>query len=741
MTIPSATYQLQSTDLTLSDVLQIDGTMEFDPRTSVTITTTKNVVVTGKLISRPNPNVTHLINFVKIDESKFIGGGDTVLDSDIGLYAIGDGQLDLQGSLRDEWNDGGPIVGAIDSLVTRAGNLNRNMRIEGTATGRSHIFIKSSKPQTIRYVGLRWLGPRKARTGDTVKSLVTGRYAIHFHHAGDGSRGSIIEGCIAKDCGNHTFVPHGSSGITMRGNAALNNFETAFWYDAGHKTDDLIWENNLVANISYVERSYNQDTDSPTFGAGGFYLGFGDGNICRNNVVYKTSGSGGGAAAYIWPELRDDADTSKDLTSTWIFTGNLAIDCPLGIDVWQNSEHHHTVQNTTIVNCPIAILHGAYGNHYKYLRVKIINGVIDLRAASDNTIRVRFEECEIDAGGQDACVLVNENPGKGMAPVLFRACKFTNFRLKAIIDQNPGPGTKTIDVVDCSLPVTAYKVSSAAVSGEWIRVQEQGKAWKITKSGTTSIALFAPTIWGTGTGLKAEYFKLIPSTVAGQGPTFGDKVLEREEPTVNVFDLTHPQIHYAVPAAYGARWSGKIQPQYAEAYTFYCYAGGGIRLWIDNKLIIDKWAERYPGDVKALFGAMIPGKLYDIKLEYFNLDERSKCTLEWSCPSLPREFVPMSQLYSDAIVLPPNNKAPISDAGIDQKIEVSTILYGTGKDPEGGVLTYKWEQVKGVPAVIATPAAATTKVTGLSPGENIFRLTVTDEKGASGSDEVSVVVQ
>lgn len=739
MTINSTTYQLLSNDLDLTEVLQIDGTLELDPRTNVTLTTTKNIIITGKLISRPNPGVMHVIKFVNIDESKFIGGGDTVLDSDVGLWVTGAGQLDLQGSLREEWNPGSDIVQNIDAIVQRAGTLARNMRVEGTATGRSHIFIKSSKPQTIRYVGLRWLGPRKARTGDTVKSLITGRYAIHFHHCGDGSRGSMIEGCIAKDCGNHSYVPHGSSGITMRGNSALNCTETAFWYDAGHKTDDLVLENNLVANISYVERSYNQDTDSPTFGAGGFYLGFGDGNICRNNVVYKTSGSGGGAAAYIWPELRDDADTSKDLTSTWMFTGNMAISCPLGINVWQNSEHHHTVQDTTIVNCPIAILHGAYGNHYKYLRIKIVNGIIDLRAASDNTIRVRFEECEIDAGGQNACVFVNENPGKGMAPVLFRACKFTNFRLKAIINQNPGPGTKTIDVVDCGLPVTAYQVTSAAVSGERIRVQEQGKAWKITKSGTMAIPIFAPTIWGTGTGLKAEYFNAVPD---GLGVTFGNKILERIEPNVNIFDLTHPQIHYAVPPAYCARWSGKIQPQYTQTHTFYSNCGGGIKLSVGGKSLIDNWDEHYPGDIKSTTISLEAGKLYDLKLEYFNLDERSKCTLEWASASLPREFVPMSQLYPDAVTPPPPpvNQGPTADAGADQTIEVTTILTGTGKDPEGGALTYKWEQTAGLHAVIESPAAATTKVSGLKSGENIFKLTVTDDKGASGTNEVRVTV-
>lgn len=741
MTIPSTTYQLQSTDLNLTDVLQIDGTLELDPRTSVTITTTKNIIVTGKLISHPNPGVNHLINFVKIDESKFVGGGDTVLDSDIGLWVTGAGQLDLQGSYISLGSDYDPESKTFVNDITEAmAGYQPNLRIEGTATGQSHIFIKSSKPQTFKNVQFRYMGPRKDTTGDGIKEIVLGRYACHFHHCEEGSRGSIIEGCIARDCNSHCFVPHGSHGITMRSNFVTKVLEAPFWYDPGHKTNDLIWEHNTVINVGFIPRAADQDTGGPQGGVNGFLLGFGDGNICRGNVVVGTTGDYRAAGAYNWPELRDDNDASKDLTSSWLFEDNIAIDCPSGDEVWQNSEHYHIITGSVYINCDVPFYHGAYSNDYARYNCRYIGGTSEVWAASDSTRRILFVNCTFDAQGADYCVVINEGPGVGALPIMFRNCRFLNFGKKAILNQNPGAGVKHVDVVDCGLPATAYQVSSKAISGEWIRVQEQGKAWKITKSGTTSIALFAPTMWGTGTGLKAEYFKLIPSTGATQGPTFGDKVMEREEPTVNVFDLTHPQIHYAVPAAYGAQWSGKIQPQYSQTYTFYSQCGGGLKLSVGGKSIIDTWDEQYPGDIKSTSISLEAGKLYDVKLEYFNLDERSKCTLEWTCPSLPREFVPMSQLYPGEIAPPIDNKAPMADAGVDQKIEVSTILYGTGKDPEGGALIYKWEQTKGVPAVIATPGAATTKVTGLSPGENIFRLTVTDEKGASGSDETVVMV-
>jgi hypothetical protein len=82
-------------DLSLIEVLEIQGTVALDPTKNITITTTKNIIVTGKLVSKPNADVVHLIRFTDINENNYQGGGDTVLDSDVGIWVTGAGQLDL----------------------------------------------------------------------------------------------------------------------------------------------------------------------------------------------------------------------------------------------------------------------------------------------------------------------------------------------------------------------------------------------------------------------------------------------------------------------------------------------------------------------------------------------------------------------------------------------------------------------------------------------------------------------
>lgn len=715
-------------DLSLTELLEVEGVLVLDPKSNVTITTTRNIVVTCNLISQPDPSVIHTIRFTGIDENKFVGGGEKVLDSDVGMWVMGAGQLNLLGGTQFDWKKLGTDYSAMETL---AAGISSNMRIEGTAAGQSHLFIKSSRPQSIHFVQFRYMGPRKDANNDKVKELVTGRYACHFHHSEDGSRGSIIEGCIARDCNNHVFVPHGSHGITMRGNIVYNVTEEPFWYDLGHRTHDLIWENNLVVKVGFVPRAQDQDSDgAPTFGAGGFVLGSGDGNICRGNVVIGTSGDPRSAGAYIWPELRDDADNTKQLEDSWVFENNTAINCPSCEDVWQNNNRHHINRNTVAINCQVPVFHGAYQNDYCRVGGYYKGGYVDIRAASSTTNRIRFEGVTFDADGGDYCVIINEGPLNGVAPILFRNCVFKNYKVAALLDQNPGAGLKSVDLIDCNLNPSQVKVT-ATKAGETVRIQNGDSAWAITKSGSKPVAWFAPHSWGTGTGLKAEYFT----------PDFKTLLLSRIEPNVNLFDLTHPSPHYAVPTNFAARWTGMLQPQFTASYKFYAQVGGGIRVWIDGKILIDKWAERYPGAITSSNISLTEGKLYEIKVEFFNQDDRSGCTLEWECSSLKREFIPMSQLYPADVKPPePVNQKPVANAGPDQNINPQITLNGSGSDVDGSIVSYKWEQVSGPPCVIVDPTKAVTIVKRSDIGTYVFKLTVTDDKGAAGSDEVRVTV-
>ena len=84
--------------------IQIGGALIFDPDRSCTLTSTQNIVVLGLLQMRPSSaGVNHLIRFTGVDESKFVGGGHMVLDTDVGLWCLNDGIVDVAGTPRRAW--------------------------------------------------------------------------------------------------------------------------------------------------------------------------------------------------------------------------------------------------------------------------------------------------------------------------------------------------------------------------------------------------------------------------------------------------------------------------------------------------------------------------------------------------------------------------------------------------------------------------------------------------------------
>jgi hypothetical protein len=88
------------------------------------------------------------------------------------------------------------------------------------------------------------------------------------------------------------------------------------------------------------------------------------------------------------------------------------------------------------------------------------------------------------------------------------------------------------------------------------------------------------------------------------------------------------------------------------------------------------------------------------------------------------------------------NKTPVSKAGADQTYSpavASISLDGSGSyDPDGTVSTYAWTKDYGTGGTITPPSSAKTTVTGLTAGSYRFKLTITDNKGASVSDTIHI---
>ncbi|MBS1576006.1 MAG: hypothetical protein JST09_11950, partial [Bacteroidetes bacterium] len=98
------------------------------------------------------------------------------------------------------------------------------------------------------------------------------------------------------------------------------------------------------------------------------------------------------------------------------------------------------------------------------------------------------------------------------------------------------------------------------------------------------------------------------------------------------------------------------------------------------------------------------------------------------------------------------NDPPVADAGPDQTITLpgsnkaasnSIKLNGSNSyDPDGNIVYYNWTKLDGASAVTINGVnTSESTVSGLKPGEYTFVLTVTDNKGAMATDQVTILVK
>ena len=57
------------------------------------------------------------------------------------------------------------------------------------------------------------------------------------------------------------------------------------------------------------------------------------------------------------------------------------------------------------------------------------------------------------------------------------------------------------------------------------------------------------------------------------------------------------------------RWTGSVQPQFNETYTFYTTTDDGVRLWVNGQLLIDEWVDQSATTYKRFHHPQRPAAL------------------------------------------------------------------------------------------------------------------------------------
>jgi hypothetical protein len=134
-----------------------------------------------------------------------------------------------------------------------------------------------------------------------------------------------------------------------------------------------------------------------------------------------------------------------------------------------------------------------------------------------------------------------------------------------------------------------------------------------------------------GHGLRGEYF-------AGRG--LKKLMLVRNDPQV-AYDWGETSPHPALTPwgrEFSVRWTGRLRADRGDTYQIVTNTDDGARVWLDGKLIIDRWFDQ-PGGDNSVEVKLDAGRAYDLRVEYYNGTGRAAATLAWSSPNLARQAI------------------------------------------------------------------------------------------------------
>lgn len=146
-----------------------------------------------------------------------------------------------------------------------------------------------------------------------------------------------------------------------------------------------------------------------------------------------------------------------------------------------------------------------------------------------------------------------------------------------------------------------------------------------------------------GTGLAAVFF-------ANQDLTGASYI--RLDPQINL------TVGNAEPApninrnSFSVRWTGYVVPRYSETYTFTTTSDDGVRLWVNDQLLVNNWT-RHAQSYNSAKIALTAGVPVTLRMEFFQGGGDAVARLEWASDSQKREIVPASQLYPGSMPEPP----------------------------------------------------------------------------------------
>lgn len=161
---------------------------------------------------------------------------------------------------------------------------------------------------------------------------------------------------------------------------------------------------------------------------------------------------------------------------------------------------------------------------------------------------------------------------------------------------------------------------------------------------------------------------------------------------------------------WSGRFTGDITLPVSGTYSFRFLADDGVRLWIDDQLVVDWWGVHANWSPSGTFINTVAGSKHRIRVDYFEETVGASVRLYWTPPGATEVLVPGSNL-SPRYGLP--TKETVHDSTVGSPSRVTSFSYGS--NPEYGLVVSSTDDPGGLNLVSQSSYEP--------PGSGFFRQT------------------
>ena len=306
---------------------------------------------------------------------------------------------------------------------------------------------------------------------------------------------------------------------------------------------------------------------------------------------------------------------------------------------------------------------------------------------------------------------------------------FTNSLTVTISDATPN------STIYYTLDGTAPTTNSLIYTGPFVlntsaSVQAMAVQRGAANSGLASASFVDTSAIGTGSGLQGSYWTNVASTAFTNSSFSASPTLVRTDPTVNFnWSSSPPSVSIGL-SNFVVRWTGSVQPEYNETYTFSTDTQNGVRLFVNGRLLINKWVNQ-PATTWSNSITLVAQERYNIEMDFFNQTAGAMAQLYWSSPSTTNAIIPQTQLYP--FTNPPPTvmlTAPVSGSSYTASASVSISADADASyNPLSSVSFY----ANGIFLGTVTNVPYSVTATGLAAGSYALTAVATDGSGLSST--------